>query len=42
MYSTFTKVFRLALEKHALLKVKKVRGNQGLFHDKETYQGYNE
>ena len=42
MYSTFTKVFRLALDKHALLKVKKVRQNQGLFHDKGTYQGYNE
>ena len=35
IYSTFTKVFRLALDKHALLKVKKVRGNQGPFITKE-------
>ena len=35
MYSTFTKVFRLALDKHVPLKVKKVRGNQGPFMTKE-------
>ena len=35
MYSTFTKVFRLVLDKHASLKVKKVRGNQGPFMTKE-------
>ena len=35
MYSTFTKVFRLVLDKHAPLKVKKVRENQGLFMTKE-------
>ena len=35
MYSTFTKVFRLVLDKHAPLKVKKVRGNQGPFMTKE-------
>ena len=29
MYSTFTKVFKIVLDKHAPLKVKKVRGNQG-------------
>ena len=31
MYSTYTKVFRLVLDKNASLKVKKVRGNQGPF-----------
>ena len=31
MYSTFTKVFRLVIHKHAPLKAKKVRGNHGLF-----------
>ena len=35
MYSFFTKVFRLVLDKHAPLKVKKVRGNQGPFMTKE-------
>ena len=35
MYSTFTEVFRLVLHKHAPLKVKKVRGNQGPFMTKE-------
>ena len=35
MYSTFTKVFRIVLDKHAPLKVKKVRGNQGPFMTKE-------
>ena len=35
MYSTFTKVFRLVLDKHAPLKAKKVRGNQGPFMTKE-------
>ena len=35
MYSTFTKVFRLLLEKHAPLKVKKVRGKQSPFMTKE-------
>ena len=35
MCSTFTKVFRLELDKHAPLKVKKVRGNQGLFNTKK-------
>ena len=35
MYSTFTKVFRLVLDKYAPLKVKKVRGNQGPFMTKE-------
>ena len=35
MYSTFTKVFRLALDKHARLKVKNVRRNQGPFMTKE-------
>ena len=35
IYSTFTKVFRLVLYKHAPLKVKKVRGNQGPFMKKE-------
>ena len=34
-YSTFTKVFRLLLDKHAPLKVKKVRGNQGPFMTKQ-------
>ena len=29
MYSTFTKVFKLVLDKHAPLKVKKVKGHQG-------------
>ena len=31
MYTTFTKVFILELDKHAPLKVKKVRVNQGPF-----------
>ena len=35
MYSTFTKVFRFLLDKHAPLKVKKVRGNQGPFITKQ-------
>ena len=35
MHLTFTKVFRLVLDKHAPLEVKKVRGNQGLFMTKE-------
>ena len=35
MYSTFTKVFRLVLDKHTPLKVKKVRENQGPFIAKE-------
>ena len=35
MYSTFTKVFRLVLDKHPRLKVQKVRGNQGPFLTKE-------
>ena len=35
MYSIFTKVFRLVLDKHAPLKVKKVRGNQGPFKTKK-------
>ena len=35
MYSTFTKVFRLLLEKQAPLKVKKVRGKQSPFMTKE-------
>ena len=35
MYSTFTMVFRLVLDKLAPLKVKKVRGNQGPFMAKE-------
>ena len=35
IYSTFTKAFRLVLDKHAPLKFKKVRGNQGPFMTKE-------
>ena len=35
MYSTFTKVFRLVLDKHAPLKVRKVRGNQDPFIAKQ-------
>ena len=35
MCSTFTKAFRLVLDKHAPLKVKKVRGNLGPFMTKE-------
>ena len=35
MYSSFTKVFRLVLDKDAPLKVKKVRGNRGPFMTKE-------
>ena len=35
MCSTFTKVFRLVLDKHEPLKVKKVKGNQGPFMTKE-------
>ena len=35
IYSIFTKVFRLVLDKHASLKVKKVRGNQGPLMTKE-------
>ena len=34
MYSTFTKLFRLVLDKRAPLKVKKVRGSQGPFMTK--------
>ena len=34
IYSTFTKVFRLVHDKHAPLKIKKVRGNQGPFMTK--------
>ena len=35
MYSNFTKVFRLVLDKYTPLKVKKVRENQGPFMTKE-------
>ena len=35
MYSTYAKAFRLVFDKHAPLKVKKVRGNQGPFMTKE-------
>ena len=35
MYSTLTKLFRLVLDKHAPLKVAKVRGNQGPFMTRE-------
>ena len=35
IYPTFTKVFRLVLDKHPPRKVKKVRGNQGPFMTKE-------
>ena len=35
MYSSFTKVYRKVLDKHAPLKVKKIRGNQALFMIKE-------
>ena len=35
MFSTFTEVFRSVLDKHAPLKTKKVRGNQGPFMTKE-------
>ena len=35
MYSTFTKLFKLVLDKHAHLKVKKVRESQGPFMTKE-------
>ena len=35
MYLTFTKIFRLVLDKHATLKVKKLRENQGLVMRKE-------
>ena len=35
MYSTFTKVFSLVLDKHAPQKVKKVRENQVPFMTKE-------
>ena len=35
MYSTFTKLFKLVLDKHANLKVKKVRESQGPFMTKE-------
>ena len=35
MYSPFTKVFRLVLDKHARPKVKKVRRTQGSFMTKE-------
>ena len=35
MYSTFTKVFRLVLDKHAPPKAKKVKGNQGPFMTRE-------
>ena len=34
MYSTFTKLFRLVLDKHVRLKIKKVSGNQGPFMTK--------
>ena len=35
MYSTFTKVFRLVLDKNAPVKVKKVTGNRGPFMTKK-------
>ena len=35
MYSTFTKLFRLVLDKHVRLKIKKLSGNQGPFMTKE-------
>ena len=35
MYSSFTKVYRKVLDKHAPLKVKKIRGNQAPFMTKE-------
>ena len=35
MYSSFTKVYREVLDKHAPLKVKKIRGNQAPFMTKE-------
>ena len=35
IYSTFTEVFRLVLDKHTPIKVRKVRGNQGPFMTKE-------
>ena len=35
MYSTFTKAFRWVIDKHAPLKVKKVRGKQGPLIKKE-------
>ena len=38
IYSTFTKVFRLVHDKHAPLKIKKVRGNQGPFMTKALSQ----
>ena len=38
MYSTFTMVFRLVLDKLAPLKVKKVPGNQGPFMSKELWK----
>ena len=39
MYLTFTKVIRLVLDKHAPLKVKKLRENQGLVMRKELNKG---
>ena len=36
MYSTFNKVLRLVLDKHALLKVKKVKMKPRSLHDKGT------
>ena len=38
LYSTFTKVIRLVLNKHARLKVKKLRGNQDPSMTKELSQ----
>ena len=35
MHLTFTKAFRLVLDKHAPLKVIRLRENQGLFIKKE-------
>ena len=35
MHLTFTKAFRLVLDKHAPLKVKELRENQDLFMKKE-------
>ena len=35
MYSTFTDVFRWVLHRHAPLKRKMIRGNQGLFMTKQ-------
>ena len=35
MFSTFTETFRRVLDKHAPLKIKRVRGNQNPFMTKE-------